>query len=70
MTNYRETRELGRNNPHSERWQTDYKFKMAGDDLNRVEKVRIKMDFTKKLRVRGAATFRIRTPRVRKRYVM
>ena len=37
---------------------------MAGDYLKRVERVRIKIDFMKKLRVRGAATFQIRTPRV------
>ena len=37
---------------------------MAGDYLKRVERVRIKMDFMKKLRVRGAATFQIQTPRV------
>ena len=46
------------------------KIQNGGVYLNRVEKVRIKMDFTKKLRVRGAETFQIRTPRVRKRYIM
>ena len=42
----------------------DKEFKMAGVCLKRVESVRIKMDFTKKLRVRRAATFQIRTSRV------
>ena len=40
---------------------------MAEDCLKRVERVRIKIDFTKKLRVRGAATFQIQTPRVWKK---
>ena len=57
MTIYRELRDLGQNRNIEE-------FKMAGDYLKRVERVRIKMDFMKKLRVRGAATFQIRTPRV------
>ena len=48
MTIYREVRDLGRNNHHSERLQTEL----------------VKMDFLKKLRVKGAATFQIRTPRV------
>ena len=43
---------------------------MAGDYLKRVERVRIKMDFMKKLRVGGAGTFQIRTPRVSKSYVL
>ena len=44
--------------------RNDKEFKMAGVCLKRVESVRIKMDFTKKLRVRRAATFEIRTSRV------
>ena len=65
MTIYRELRDLGQNNHHSERLQTEIEeFKMAGDYLKRVERVRIKMDFMEKLRVRGAATFQIRTLRV------
>ena len=67
MTIYRELRDLGQNNHHSERLPTKLnieEFKMAGDYLKRIERVRIKMDFMKKLRVRGAATFQIRTPHV------
>ena len=44
--------------------RNDKEFKMAGVCLKRVESVRIKMAFTKKLQVRRAATFQIRTFRV------
>ena len=62
MTIYRELRDLGRNNHHSERLQTEYRRIQNGGRL--FERVRIKMDFMKKLRVGGAGTFQIRTPRV------
>ena len=39
MTIYRELRDLGRNNHHSERLQTE--FKMAGDYLKRVHSIGI-----------------------------
>ena len=62
MTIYRELMELGRILSDGKR--NDKEFKMAEDCLKRVERVRIEIDFTKKLRVRGAATFQIRTHRV------
>ena len=56
MTIYRELRDLGQNNHHSERLPTKLNIEeLAGDYLKRVERVRIKTDFMKKLRVRGAA---------------
>ena len=65
MTIYRELRDLGQNNNHSERLQTEYRRIQNGGRLfEACRKSGMKMDFMKKLRVRGAATFQIRTPRV------